>query len=75
MKAFLMYRDRDFDLQQKFPPYEQALMQDLELGTLFNAMALGDKALLEVAEKAVLCSVNDLDTILYRQDILKGLPE
>ena len=71
MKAFLMYRDHDFDLQQKFPPNEQALTQDLELNTLFNAMALGDKFLFEVAKKAVLSSLNDLDTILYRQDILR----
>ena len=34
MKAFLMYRDRDFDLQQEFPPHEEALTQDLELDTL-----------------------------------------
>ena len=39
MKAFLMYRDRDFDLQEEFPPQEQALMQDLELSTLLDAMA------------------------------------
>jgi len=71
MKAFLMYRDRDFDLQQEFPPNEQALTQDLELSTLFNAMALGDKVLLEVAKKAVLCGLHDLNTILYRQDILR----
>jgi hypothetical protein len=71
MKAFLMYKDRDFDLQQEFPPQEQALTQDLELNTLFNAMALGDKVLLGVAKKAVLCSLTDLATILYRQDILK----
>jgi DNA mismatch repair ATPase MutS len=71
MKAFLMYRDRDFDLQQKFPPHEEALTQDLELDTLFNAMALGDKLLFEVAKKAVLSSVSDLDTILYRQNVLR----
>ena len=66
-----MYRDRDFDLQQEFPPQEQALTQDLELNTLFSAMALGDKLLFDVAKKAVLSSVSDLDTILYRQDILR----
>lgn len=71
MKVFLMYKDRDFDLQQKLPWNEQALIQDLELDTLFNAMGLEDKFLLEVARKAVLSSVNDPDAILYRQDILK----
>jgi DNA mismatch repair ATPase MutS len=71
MKAYLMYRDRDFDLQQKPPSNEQALLQDLELNGLFNAMALGDKFLFEVAKKAVLSSLNDLETIQYRQDILR----
>lgn len=92
MKAFLMYRDRDFylptkdlefntlinaiahdfDLRQKLPSNENALTQDLELNTLFNAMALGDKFLFEVARKAVFSSLNnDLDTIRYRQHILK----
>lgn len=66
-----MYRDRDFDLAEKLPPHEQALTQDLELSTLCHAMALGDKVLLEVAKKALLCSLNDLDTILFRQDILR----
>ncbi len=72
MKAFLMYKDHDFDLQRKLPPNGQALTQDLELNTLFNAMALGDKFLFEVAKKAVLSGLpNDLDTIRYRQNILK----
>ncbi|GMT43915.1 MAG: DNA mismatch repair protein MutS [bacterium] len=71
MKAFLMYRDRDFDLQQKLPSNEQALIQDLELNTLFGAMASDDKFLFEVAEQAVLSSLNDLNTIQYRQNILK----
>lgn len=71
MKAFLMYKDRDFDLQRQLPSNEQALTQDLELNRLFNAMALGDKFLFEVAKKAVLSSVTDLDTIRYRQHILQ----
>ena len=72
MKAFLMFKDHDFDLQRKLPSNEQALTQDLELNTLFNAMALGDELLFEVAKKAVLSGLNnDLNTILYRQNILK----
>ena len=54
MKAFLMHKDHDFDLQQKLPPNEQALTQDLELNTLFNALALGDKFL-------VALSIGDLE--------------
>jgi len=72
MKPLLMYRDRDYDLQQKLAANEQALIRDLELNTLFNAMALGDDFLLQVAHKAVLSGLsNDPDTILYRQNILK----
>jgi DNA mismatch repair ATPase MutS len=70
MKALLMYRDQDFDVQQTLPWNEQALTQDLELTTLFDAMALGDKFIWDVARRAVLLSVRDADTIRYRQDIL-----
>jgi hypothetical protein len=71
MKAFLMYRDRDFDLAQTLPSNQEELTQDLELGALFNAVALGDSFLFEVAKSAVLASVRDLDSIRYRQDILR----
>jgi DNA mismatch repair ATPase MutS len=72
MKVFLMYRDRDFDLQQNLPSNEEALIQDLELTTLFNAMALGDEFLFDTVKKAVLGGMNtDLETIRYRQGILK----
>ncbi len=70
MKALLMYRDQDFDLKRPLPPQEAALVQDLELATLFSAMAGGDKFLLEVARKAVLTSLRSPDAIRYRQQIL-----
>jgi len=72
MKTFLMYRERDFDLKQALPWNAQALTQDVELDTLLNAMALGDKFLLEVARMAVLSGVNEeLGTVLYRQGVLR----
>ncbi len=71
MKAFLMYRDCDFDSQQSLPPNAAALIQDLELNTLFEAMADDDKFLADVTQKAVLSSLIDLDTIRYRQDVLR----
>jgi DNA mismatch repair ATPase MutS len=72
MKAFLMYKGQDFDLERKLPPHHEALTQDLELNALFNAMALRDPFLFEVARSVVLNGADDdLDAILYRQDILK----
>jgi len=71
MKAFLMYRDHDFELNRDLPVSASALIPDLELKTLFNAMALGDEVLFNVAAKAVLSGITDLDTIIYRQNILK----
>lgn len=71
MRVFLMHPDRDFDPKQPLPWNEQVLVQDLELETLFEAMARGDKFLHDVARQAVLASVTDADTIRYRQEILK----
>jgi DNA mismatch repair ATPase MutS len=71
MKAFLLYPDWDVDLQQPPSSNAQALIQDLELTTLFNAMAQGDPFLFEVAKKVVLSSLTNLDTIRYRQQILQ----
>lgn len=72
MKALLMYRDRDFDPKQDLPRNGLALMQDLELNTLLRAMAGEDEFLLDVAHKALLLGLhNDIDTILYRQAIVK----
>jgi len=72
MKAFLMFENTNFSLQQKLPWNEKALIQDLELNTLINGMSQGDNFIAEVAMKAVLSGVyNDVNTILYRQHILR----
>jgi DNA mismatch repair ATPase MutS len=72
MKVFLMDKAQDFNLKQKLPAQAPSLMQDLALDTLFNAMAQGDPFLFDVAKQAVLSGLQrDLDSILYRQPILK----
>ena len=70
MKAFLMHRDTDFELDRMLPPHADALMQDLALETLLGAMALGDKFLFDVARKALLSSLGDPAQIVYRQRVL-----
>lgn len=70
MKVFLMFRDHDFSLEEGIPPNVEELIQDLELNTLFLAMAGGDKFLFEVAKSAVLATLKDREAILYRQAIL-----
>jgi MutS domain V len=71
MKAHLLYSNRDFDVERPSPWNEEALTRDLTLNTLFEAMAKGDKFVLEIARKVILSGFdNDLDTIRRRQDIL-----
>jgi len=61
-----------FDLPVALPWNEQVLTQDLELNTLFRAMAAEDEFLFDVARKAILSGLqNDPDTIRYRQEIAK----
>jgi DNA mismatch repair ATPase MutS len=70
MKVWLMHRDRDFELNAKLPSNTDDLIRDLELELLFKAMAGGDSFLFEVAKTAVVASLDDSQSILYRQHIL-----
>jgi DNA mismatch repair ATPase MutS len=71
VKVFLLHRDRDFDAQPPLPWNTPALIQDLELGTLFGAMAGSDEFVRGVVQTALLDSLADVDTIRYRQDVLR----
>jgi DNA mismatch repair ATPase MutS len=70
MKAFLLHEDRDFNFEADLPPNHRDLVQDLEMATLLEAMALGDRFLLEVSKRVVLASLDDPEGILYRQQVL-----
>lgn len=72
VKAFLLYRDRDFSAGHELVWNERDLSSDLELDILFRCMAGSDAALLEMAKSVVLSSrANDLDTIRFRQVIVR----
>ena len=71
MKAFLMFRDRDFDLNHPLPANADPLVQDLELETLFGAMAAGDPLIHDVCKVAMLSSVEStVEEIVYRQHVM-----
>jgi len=71
MKVNLMFKDRDFDPDVPLPVNEPDLSQDLELHTLLDAMALGDKFLYAISRIAVLSGLASPDEITFRQDILR----
>jgi hypothetical protein len=70
MKAYLMFPDRDLDLEQALPEHASALDEDLALGTLFDVMARGDEFLRERAQKTLLSGSTDPELILYRQRVI-----
>jgi hypothetical protein len=71
MKVFLMHPDRDFAPDQERPSLRREVIQDLELNTIFHSMAKGDKFLFEVAQAAMLNSLEEPEAIRYRQDVLR----
>lgn len=71
MKAYLMFKNKDFNMKEQLPFGHDALVSDLELKTLFSAMAQGDDIIMEAVNKAILCSLQKQEEIKYRQDILR----
>ncbi|PWH15948.1 MAG: DNA mismatch repair protein MutS [Anaerolineae bacterium] len=71
MKVLLLHPDRDFEPKAPLPSQSEALIQDLELETLLQTMAQGDKFLYQTARQVLLNSLHDPSEISYRQDILR----
>lgn len=70
MKVRLLYADRDPDLDAKPLEENQDLARDLGLETLIEAMAAGDPYLREVAAGVLLTSMERVEDINYRQQVL-----
>lgn len=75
MKAWLLYEARDFDWRRDAFWNEATLARDLELDTVYRAMAAGDDYLYGIAKQVVPASLVDPDAIRYRQDVLADCME
>ncbi len=63
-------REKNPGLSARKPTADEALSQDLELHTLWNAMGGGDPYLYETAKRVTLSSLRDPESIVYRQRVL-----
>ncbi len=74
MKTLLLHADENEDegtgAEPEPLPNSDDLIRDLELDTMFTAMADGDEFLFDVASRLVLSSLHDPATIRYRQQVL-----
>ena len=72
MKTHLLFRGRDLDWEQPLPANHEALIQDLNLATLFGAMGGDNEYLRDVAKHVLLKGLsNDLETVQFRQAVLQ----
>lgn len=70
MKAHLLFKDRDFSLDDPEPDNAEDLADDLELATLVRAMADGDELISAAARCVLLHPLTDPDQVVYRQQVL-----
>jgi len=71
VKVFVLHPDRDLDLQGELPTNQNDLTQDVELNTLLQAMADGDRFLFDIPTRALFSSLRDPSTIVCRQHVLQ----
>jgi MutS domain V len=78
MKALLLHADRVFEASENLPTQAETVEQDLEAGTLLDAMTRKDPFLRDIAERVLMDGLAASEAIRYRQQILTdclGQPE
>ncbi|MGC9168069.1 MAG: MutS-related protein [Desulfurella sp.] len=71
MQVYLMFKDKKFDYKESLPSYVEDLIIDLGLDIIFSKASEGDEFIQEVIKHGILQSLNDIQTIIYRQEVLK----
>ncbi len=71
LHPFLMFPDRDLDLEAAPPWKVDNILQDLELNTILDSMGRDDKELREICKKCLMESLHTVEEIVYRQNVLK----
>ncbi len=75
MRVNLLFRNSDHSNLESIPWNNKDLEKDLDLETIFNAMAHNDSYVFDVCQKTVLGSLKDRETIMYRQEVAKDAIE
>lgn len=65
-----MFPGRDFQVARAERPGEQDLIRDLDLETIWAAMALGDDVVYQSSRSATLSGLTTVEEIRYRQSVL-----
>ncbi|MCK9330427.1 MAG: DNA mismatch repair protein MutS [Candidatus Cloacimonetes bacterium] len=71
MKAHLLYFDRDLDRSESLCFGHENLDADLEMGSIIKTMAQGDELIEKVCSHLIFQPLEDINAIIYRQDILR----
>ncbi len=71
MKAYLMFRDRTFDIEAAQCFGRNTLATDLELKRVLTKMARGDTTIHAACDSALFRPLQSTDEISYRQEVLR----
>jgi hypothetical protein len=70
MKAYLMFKNKDFEILKQYPYGKAALIADLEIKYILEDMAREDDMIYEAAKEALLTPLISIEDIEYRQEVL-----
>lgn len=71
MKAYLMYRNKDFDIKSAPCFGKDTLTADLEMKRIISNMSRGDETIAAACSAALFCPLLSIEEIRYRQETLR----